>query len=90
VSKSDGWSYIFGGARPTFKADRPGTYTITLAADLVNADTMFPGAGHAESNVSLVATGSAKAGCRQGESTATAMALSLLVLGFGILRRRRQ
>jgi len=91
VSQSDGWDYTkYLNTRSTFTPQHPGSYVVTLAADLASADSTFPSAVHAESTVALEVTGAAKNGCQQSDATAMALIASLGVLGFGMIRRRRQ
>ncbi len=97
VSVSEAYEYRWAdGKRPEFEPSHPGTYKITVYADLVTGDTLFPAVGHAEQTVEVTATGSVierGAGCsttpRKQTSGAGAAAVAL---GWGcllLLRRRR-
>ncbi|MFH0902694.1 MAG: thrombospondin type 3 repeat-containing protein [Pseudomonadota bacterium] len=94
ASQSDSYEYQFAGGRPTFKTDVPGTYEITLSADLVDADTQYPGVRHAESVLVLEVTGEpVSGGCAVvasvGGNGRSAMPFALLGLVAALALRRR-
>lgn len=67
VSTSEAYEYRFGDERPVFVPDLPGTYEITLGADLVGDDALFPGKKHAQTTLQIEVTGEAKtSGCEVG------------------------
>jgi hypothetical protein len=84
--------YYYLNDRPVlFTPDKPGTYEVKVAADLVFADTLYPEVVHSEYTMALEVEGSPVAGCAfvPGAGSALGAALFLLsALGLAIRRRK--
>jgi MYXO-CTERM domain-containing protein len=78
--------------RPQFTPSEPGTYTLKVTADLVDADPQYPQVGHSESTVDIVATGDSQGsgGCSMSRSGPNAGLLALGGIALLGLRRRRR
>lgn len=79
------------GMEPVFVASVPGTYVVKLQAELVFDDDLYPGTTVSESTTEIVVTGEAM-GCASmnARTTAIPLALSVFLLGFAVVRRRRR
>ncbi len=98
TSNASAYEYQFDDRRPAFVPDLAGTYEITLAADLREEDTLFPGSRHAQDSIMVVVKGEPKgdsAGCAAvppivPPRSGTLLGLSgLFLLGLVFLGRRR-
>jgi len=92
VNTSEAYEYRFDDThRPTFTPDKPGTYVITVSADLAQADDLFAQAVHSESTTTIEVSGAPKSGsaCNgSGAGLAAAWLISGLALAARRLRRR--
>ena len=96
VSESAAYEYHYvpEDRRPDFVPTHPGLYRLHLSADLVQADSVFPGVVHAENDVEVEVSGPvvSAGGCGLGGRAATGSGfalMGLLTLG-GVLARRRR
>ena len=98
TSGASAYEYQFGEKRPAFIADLPGTYELTLAADLKEEDPRFPGSRHAQTSILLTVKGEPKngaAGCAAVPPIVPPRAGALLglsglfLVGLVLLGRRR-
>jgi hypothetical protein len=95
VSTSQGMQYHYASdtARPIFTPDMAGEYKIRVSADLVNPDTLFSGADHAEATLTLTAQGPnmQQGGCDVAPGSSAQGSLWLiaagLLLGLGLALR---
>jgi hypothetical protein len=98
TSQSDNFEYQYSGdsgnkhntsTDPSFTPPAAGTYTITLSANLVADDTLFPGVVAAQNQVVVQAAGK-KSGCSQTGGAEAAMIAAIAFLGLSLVRRKRQ
>lgn len=87
------YKYTYDTTRPVlFTADRAGTYTFRLVADLAFADTLYPEASHSEHEVTVEVDGRPIGACSVKSVGVTGSASGLLVLlglaGLVVARRR--
>lgn len=99
VSTSQAFEYHYESddQRPQFVPTHPGTYKLTLAADLASPDPLFPGVVHALSEVDVQVDGpvvSSGGGCSLAAGAAWPVGDGALIagalMGLGLVLRRRR